>query len=175
MEQAQSPRFFKALAEMGLMFGDELTKPRQLLYWELFRDKITIEEWEFATSQAMTKETFHKVPLPAALMEYVREHRRQQRAKILEEQCHEHTASRQRLLEIREKQVDTGEIERLIASVFPEYPREEAERLLAREFPRRRVRLSEEELQYEPQTDPEIAKRKAREYLEHLRNEEVAP
>lgn len=75
MHQDDELRFSKALAEMALMFADEVSKPRARLYWELFRDSVTIAEWEYACMQAITRETFHKVPLPAHLMTYVEEYR----------------------------------------------------------------------------------------------------
>lgn len=79
MQVPDSRRFFKSLAEMALIFSDELSKERQKLYWALLCDQITIEEWEYACQQAMGRETFHKVPLPAQLMDYVQEYREARR------------------------------------------------------------------------------------------------
>ncbi len=167
MNQHESTRFFKALGEMGLMFSDELTKPRQRLYWEVFRDTCTIDEWEYATHEAMLRETFHKVPLPAALLDYVKECRRKEREQRLQDQCAEGVKTRETLLQIREELVPSEEVRHLIASVFPEdamQPR----------TPHRhpKIRLSDEDLRYEPTVDPEIAKQKAREQLRQLAEEE---
>jgi hypothetical protein len=69
---------------MGIMFSDELTKPRQALYWDLLRGHkaLSIEAWEFACTQALLYEKFHKVPLPATLMEYVREYNQQETQRL---------------------------------------------------------------------------------------------
>lgn len=79
MNPEDSPRFYQALSAMGLMFSDTLAKPRQKLYWEVFAPKVSIEEWEYACHEAISRETFHKVPLPAAMMTYVYEWRMLQR------------------------------------------------------------------------------------------------
>lgn len=71
--------FFQGLGLMGIHFSDELTETRQRIYWEVLRDEIIIDEWEYAYRQAMFRETFHKVPLPAQLMDYVREYRQHQK------------------------------------------------------------------------------------------------
>lgn len=82
MEPADSPRFFQALAALGTMFSDEITGPRQKLYWQLLSPLMTIEEWERACHYALMHETFHKVPLPATLIECLakaKEHDRKER------------------------------------------------------------------------------------------------
>lgn len=84
MEPQDIDRFFALLNAMGVMFSDELSKPRQMLYWELLQHKITMQEWEYACEQAMDRETFHKVPLPAQLMTYVEEHRTQRRQQVID-------------------------------------------------------------------------------------------
>jgi hypothetical protein len=71
-----STRFFLALVKMGLMFSDQLSKRRQLLYWDALYDEMTIDEWEAVTRQAMKAQNFHKIPLPAVLIDYAKEARR---------------------------------------------------------------------------------------------------
>jgi hypothetical protein len=110
VEQEHSDRFFQALSAMGVMFSDELSKQRLLLYWETFREEVTIEEWEYTCVQAMRRETFHKVPLPAALMDYVREYRQMQAR-------HEREVARQ-----------IAEAERLALEASPEWQAEQVER-----------------------------------------------
>ena len=61
--------FLAALNDMGAIFCDDLPEIRQRLYWEFFRDGVSLEEWQAACVRAMTGETFYKVPLPAVLME----------------------------------------------------------------------------------------------------------
>jgi hypothetical protein len=166
-EPLNQQRFFQALNIMGALFSDELTELRQRSYWQLFSECVTTEEWEYACQEAMKRETFHKVPLPAQLMDYVREHRRALRDAALQAQLAEDVRTRKRLLALGEPLVDPAEIEALITSVWPEeketpkYPR----------LPTHR-HLTEEELHYEPQTDPEEAKRKARAQLRQLLGEE---
>jgi ribosomal 50S subunit-associated protein YjgA (DUF615 family) len=168
MMTADQPRFFHALAAMGLLFSDELTKPRQQLYWEILQDHVTIDEWEYACAEAMGRETFHKIPVPGQLLEYVKEYRRAQREIRLQAQCAEGVRTRKRLLEIRESLVDPAEVDALIASVWPE------EHTVPKPlFPRRRVRRSEEELHYEPHGDAEAAKRKAREQLRQIMEDDA--
>ena len=75
MEPQDSVRFFQALNAMSLMFSDEMTIARQKLYWATLSGPLTIEEWEAACLQALTCETFHKVPLPAVLLSYAKQYR----------------------------------------------------------------------------------------------------
>jgi hypothetical protein len=136
---ADRPRFFQALAAMGLNFSDELTKPRQTLYWQVFAPKLTIDEWEYACFQAIERENFHKVPLPAVLLDYVREYRRAQRDARGQQPGVEGMCTRQQLLAVRESLVDPAEVNALIASVWPDAGRDavpvdtEARKALLRE------------------------------------------
>lgn len=157
--------FLKGLALMSEYFSDSLTQGRQEMYWQTLQPKVTLDEWEYACLQAIERETFHKVPLVAVLMNYVREYRRAQRELQLQEQCAQGVQSRSRLLALRESLVDRAEVEALIASVWPEglavvdpgTPKPLA--------PKRRWRLTEEQLHYEPTTDADEAKTRAREQL----------
>lgn len=78
MQENDSQTFFELLTEMSEYFSDELSEVRQRTYWRHFA-ACTIDEWAYACDQAMRQETFHKVPLTAALMEYVTEYREEQR------------------------------------------------------------------------------------------------
>src|SRR5262245_26632136 len=159
METTDVERFFQALTAMALMFSDEMGKDRMRQYWLLLQDKCTIEEWAYAAEQAMLRETFHKVPLPAQLMDYVREYRQTQQAWLAQaEREAQRTPTARELLQIRERLVDPEEIRRLITTALPDFPGvagPEGERP-------RRVRWSPEELVYEPTVDPERAKAKLR-------------
>ena len=183
---------------MGVMFCDDLTEPRQKLYWQTFRDRCEIDEWEYACHQAIARETFHKVPLPAQLMEYVQEYRHaQERQRQQEGQCQAQIA------------YNLKEAERLMLEALPEWKaeqqrlREELAQRAAREQEEQRqsdkeyrewkaslsqedlrlfcllnpprekyvwrgLKLAEEQLRYEPQGDPAEAKRKAREQLRQI-------
>lgn len=151
---------------MGVIFNDDLSPVRQKLYWALFRDCVTIDEWEYASLQAMARETFHKMPLPGQLLDYVREYRRVQRDNV---RCADGVLTRKPQLELRDSLVDPAELDALIASVWPEehaapkYPRVPTNR-----------HLTAEELHYAPQRDAEVAKQKARDQLRQLRDEERA-
>ena len=173
------PNFFQSLNNMIEIFQDDMTELRQKLYWQLFADRHTIDEWEYACQQAMIRETFHKVPLPAQLMDYIREYR--------QEQAREHRSR--------------AEAQRLALEASPEWKAEQAKKKAVQEAQERQRqeeyqqwiaslssddkilyriinpprdgsqpwrRLTEEELLYTPQTDPAEAKRKAREQLQQI-------
>ena len=115
-----SRSFFDGLIEMAEFFCDELSEMRQRSYWAIMRDRVTIAEWQYACVEAMARETFHKVPLPAQLMEYVREYRKgtyelRQRAANPDGS---HTT--EQLLALRESLNLSAEVQKLIQSVWPE-------------------------------------------------------
>ena len=162
--------FLEALNEMGEFFSDELSELRQRSYWRVMEGTCSLAEWRYACTQAMARETFHKVPLPAQLMDYVREYRRtlagtnRQRDEMPDGS---HTAAQ--LLQLRESLATSAEVAALIASVWPEeQERHHRPRLQTQRH------LTEEELHFEPAVDAETAKRKAREQLRQLRDEEDA-
>ena len=99
--------FLAALNEMGAIFCDELPELRQRLYWQFFRDGVSLEEWQAACYRAMTGETFYKVPLPAVLMEYVRDVRKARRL------------DGPRLREVEEDSAAQAQVRALIDSVWP--------------------------------------------------------
>jgi hypothetical protein len=72
MQEVDLERFYSALNAMGTMFSDDMSPERQMLYWKLMSPLMTIEEWEQACHYALMHETFHKVPVPATLMECAR-------------------------------------------------------------------------------------------------------
>ena len=120
MMSHHADQFFHSLAEMSEFFCDELSEVRQRCYWQIMRERATLPEWQYACTQAMARETFHKVPLPAQLMEYVREYRRgarelRQRAEMLDGS---HTT--EQLLALRESSDLSAEVRKLIQSVWPE-------------------------------------------------------
>ena len=106
MESQNQLRFFQILNTMGEFFGDELSELRQRMYWEICRARLVIEEWEYACLQAMARETFYKVPLPAHLLEYVQEYRATQREE----------AARQRRMETEEQRLATEGAQRALQS-----------------------------------------------------------
>ena len=131
MQTTDNVRFFKALNILAAVFSDEMTEIRQRTYWQLFCDKITIEEWEYACTQAMTREIFHKVPLPAQLLDYVREYRSAKRATDWQrDEMPDGSHTREQLLQLREALITPEEIRQLIQSALPGYgwepPQEEA-------------------------------------------------
>jgi hypothetical protein len=75
MQPADSQRFLDCLDDMAACFSDPLTETQKRLYLRFFGDRVTLEEWEDACNEAMQRETFHKVPLPAVLWDYVKESR----------------------------------------------------------------------------------------------------
>jgi hypothetical protein len=93
------------------------------------RDRISIEEWEYACGKAMERETFHKVPLPAMLFDYVQECRAAQQRALAQD------AARQR--EVAAAQART---KRLALEASPEWQAEQA---------RRQAQQEEEDKAYE--------------------------
>ena len=76
MDEQDRERFETAFGAMvGLLCESEVRDEKQRLYWETLRDVCQVEEWEYATLQARRRETFHGMPLPAQLLDYVREYR----------------------------------------------------------------------------------------------------
>ena len=122
MELQNQLRFFQALNTMGEFFGDELSELRQRMYWEICRDRLVIEEWEYACLQAMARETFHKVPLPAQLLDYVREYRSAKHATGWQrDEMPDGSHTREQLLQLREALITPEEIHALIKSALPGY------------------------------------------------------
>ena len=160
-------RFITALYSMALMFADEIGQDKIRLYWETFRDKVSIDEWEYACRAAITHETFHKVPLPAVLLGYVTE-RRDEAARLRREAAREAPATREQLLQLREQLVSPEEVQALIASVWP--AGKEPPPAVP---PRRHGRLTAEELAFEPLGDAEITKAQLRAQLAWLEQEET--
>lgn len=116
----QAQNFFDSLLEMGEFFCDELSEVRQRSYWEIMRERVTLAEWQYACREAMARETFHKVPLPAQLMDYVREYRKgtyemRQRAEM-EDGSH----TTEQLLALREPLELPKQVRKLIQSVWPD-------------------------------------------------------
>lgn len=182
-----SPRFFQALAAMGLIFSDDLSKDRQRLYWEIFRDRITLAEWEYACHQAISRETFHKVPLPAVLMDYVRECRQAHERQLRLEEAQAREAARiieqaQRVLleaspawqaeQAAKREAQENAVREAIADLNRKWGIDW--RLMPETVPSRQRfrRLSEEELRYQPHENPEEAKAKLREQLRLLQAED---
>jgi hypothetical protein len=82
---------------MALIFCDDVSRERQMLYWRVLHEQVSIDEWEYACQQAMRRETFHKVPLPGQLLDYVREYRQQAEEHARRE--HRYRAEEKRLQE----------------------------------------------------------------------------
>lgn len=73
MENYQA--FLQELNKMSEVFSDEMSEFRQEAYWQIFGEHVTLEEWEEACLQAMSRETFHKVPVPAVMWGYIKQQR----------------------------------------------------------------------------------------------------
>lgn len=112
MDDTDSRRFFSALTFMAEMCADELSELKQRGYWSLLQDKLSIEEWEYGCMQAMERETFHKIPMPAVLLDYGREYRHARRAQ------REQAARQTKRLMAPEESLHT--VRALIASVWPD-------------------------------------------------------
>ena len=150
-----------------------------LLYWNAMRDRISINEWEYAVEEAMAKETFHKVPLPATMMPYCLEYREERRRQWLLRQ-HE----QERLLlaaedPSRDPSFPGTETERrawaaknaevLRAKLEAKWAAAEAQGWRGSK-PYRALRP--EELDYRPSEDPVKARQRAMSLLADLRREE---
>ena len=165
-----------------MMFADELTEPRQRLYWQLFRDRVTIDEWEEACTQAMQRETFHKVPLPAALYGYIEaSHREQTRQRVLEEAQQaedlKRVATSDRLaLEAspawranqEARRIENQRARQEWADFCGKQPYEWHVEMGLVNPPRPPLQHLPEFYEYTPQGDPDAAKRKARAQLAQL-------
>ena len=117
MDDRDTTDFYVGLNEMGAMCCDELTEVRQRLYWEFFRDGHTLEEWLYACNQVMWRETYHKVPMPAILREYIVEFRKA----TAEERKQREQRTRVPLeRQIRDDEVSLEELRALQASLWPE-------------------------------------------------------
>lgn len=114
MDLEDRTTFLIALNTTGEFFSDELSELRQQSYWSLFHDRCTLEEWQYACTQAMAREIFHKMPLPAVLLDYVRELRQAKRDALPS------SPSPQEVLALRESLVSAAEVRALIASVWPD-------------------------------------------------------
>lgn len=181
------PRFLQCLSSLAEMFSDELLPSKQKLYWQLFADRSTLAEWEYACFEAMSHETFHKVPLPAALWEYIRGYRAEQQRLQALDAARERDAARL-----------VAHAERLALEASPEWQAEQAKqraederrleeyqewlaqqprsvkialRLINPPNPARWLPLSEDELAYEPTEDPATAKARLRQQLRQLMDE----
>ena len=180
-------RFFRSLNAMGTMFSDEVSTQRQALYWDAFRDRITIEEWEYACREAIAKVAFNKLPLPAVLLGYIHELHAKQRRRAEEQAKQERLAASQ-----------LAQAERLALEASPEWQAaqrtQQAEAQAQREAyqawlktqpasirialntwnppnPSRWRPLSDDELAYEQRTDPVQEKEKLRQQLRQLTEE----
>jgi hypothetical protein len=170
--------FLASLNALGVMFSDELSKPRQRLYWEALKDVVTLEEWDYATMEAIRRETFHKVPLPGQLMTYIEEYRVSRR-----QHDKEREQAQRRTLEAAERLVLEAdpvwqEAERRRKEDLRQME-EEAYKVLAKNLgPNWRdtdthhqipVRLPDEGLHYTPSDDPARLRALALEKIEQLK------
>ena len=180
-------RFFHSLNAMGTMFSDEVSKQRMALYWDIFRDRITIDEWEHACAQALVQEDFRKVPLPAVLLRSIHELHAEERRRAEEQATQERLAASQ-----------LAKAERIALEASPEWQADqrqkqaeiEAERQAYQAWlqtqprsvlialgrinppdPSRWRPLSDDELAYEQHTDPVQEKDKLRQQLRQLMDE----
>ena len=102
------------------MFQDEMNEVRQRSYWQIMRDHVTLAEWQYACTQAMARETFYKVPLPAHMTEYVREYRKGIRELRQRAEMPDGSHTTEELLALRESFDLPGNVRKLIQSVWPE-------------------------------------------------------
>jgi hypothetical protein len=165
---------------MSVFFKDPMMEERQLLYWKAMRDRCSINEWVYACDQAMERETFHTVPLPAVMMPYCLEYRAERRRQWLE-----HVAERHRLLsqgeepsrdpafpgtEKERKAVIAQQAEQQRAILEAKWATLEAQGQQAGPKPYRK--LGPEDLRYIPTEDPAKARARAMTLLAELRRDE---
>lgn len=173
---------------MGVMFADELTQPRQKLYWQAMKDLVTIDEWEYACLCAIQRETFHKVPMPAALIAYSMEHRKA----VADAQ----ETERRQQLEAERREAHTA---RLALEATPEWQAEQAAKreqeareradyeiwlaqqprsmkialgLINPPNPARWLPLGDDDLSYTPSEDPARAKERLRAQFRQIMEDE---
>ena len=120
MTTADMQRFFACLNEISEFFCDEISEVRQRSYWQIMRDRVTVAEWQYACVEAMARETFYKVPLPAHMMEYVREYRKGTRELRQRAEMPDGSHTTEELLALRESLDVPGHVRKLIQSVWPE-------------------------------------------------------
>lgn len=157
-------RFFQSLVNMAIMFTDELSRQRQMLYWDEMHETVSIEEWEYACDEALRRHNFHKLPLPEQLRGYALEYRREK------QQRQDRIDAEKRLLlnPPRQGSGDPEENRRnvaaLIASVWPgEAARAPEPAMRQALHPAYRAPL---------QRDPEARKAELRAQLEQLEKEQ---
>jgi hypothetical protein len=177
MKMSELTDFLVSLNALGVMFSDEISKPRQRLYWEALKDIITLEEWNYATLAAIRRETFHKVPLPARLMEYVDEYRAHQERRRWEEQRLVAQAERLALesspewhAEQAKKQAEREEHQQEYQAWLLEQPKTVLIALgkLNPPHPERWAALEGDTLDYQQSNDPDEARTRLRNQLRQL-------
>jgi len=169
---------------MATLFRDEVGPEVQRLYWELFQPSSTLDEWAYACEEAMRRETFHKLPLPARLWAYIDEYRQRQ--------ARERDAEARRLEMVAQQEREAA---RLQLEASPEWQAAQAARQREEDAADRRHRawvaslsredkilygllnppnpsrwrpLTDGELEYRPQGDAAAAKAKARAQLKQI-------
>lgn len=110
MEQMEHPRFLLSLDALAELFSDPMSELRKRAYWGILRDRISLEEWEYGCMQAMERETFHKVPLPAVMLDYAREYRKVKRE--------ERDRAQRQTLQLMAPEESLEKVRELIAGVF---------------------------------------------------------
>jgi hypothetical protein len=98
-------RFAIALNELAATCTDPMDEVRQRGYWRRLHDQMSIEEWEYACLYAPLNESFHKVPMPGVLLDYVRDMRK----------ALQHRVPLTRSLEVRNEDNDRRGLESLRA------------------------------------------------------------
>jgi len=116
MEAQDQQAFFDSLNLIAEFFCDPLSDVRQRLYWEVFLERCTLAEWHWACISAMSRETFHKVPLPAVLFEYIKEYRKSTYALRQEQGQAERRRTEQKLLD--QRILSQEEMQQQLATLF---------------------------------------------------------
>lgn len=104
------PRFLTGINLLAEVLGDPVTELKIKGFWGLFRDRVTIDEWEYCCMKTMEEQRFHKIPTPAMLMDEVREHRKLSRQQ-------QQQAQRQ-TLQLMAPEESLEKVRELIAGVF---------------------------------------------------------
>lgn len=158
MERTHLSALGTLLESLARIFHHSLEKDDRAAYC-LALSGLSFEAIQYACTQVLKHETF--MPVPAIIRDYAKNwspaYHTVQGAHLTDQQ----------FLALREGEISSDEIRQLIQSMFPNYPKGEEKKPAQGYTPDHYSDLT-----YEPQTNTEEAKRKARAYLRTLKSTE---
>lgn len=113
MEDHDYQRFLTGINLLAEVLGDSVTELKLKGFWGIFRDRVTIDEWEYCCLKTMEEQRFHKIPTPAMLMDEVREHR-----KLVREMEQRPAPSTKEILQLREELISEEERKAFFAKIL---------------------------------------------------------